>query len=437
MSDEIRVYVINRGRKNLYMRFTDPVTGKDLERSTGTNRKREAERIAAKWEAELQDGRYKVASRASWAEFRERFEDEKLAAMSDNYAAVMNATFNHFEELGIARVRDIQAETLSRFQAHLRSKKNAKESTIRCYLKHLRAALSWAEKMGFIREVPTIDLPQRARQKSKRMKGRPITGEEFDRMLAKVRTVTCSTLLTERTRLVIRRVRQCEAADAVAQITKLDRRIEAIHASWTKYLRGLWLSGLRLEESLVLSWDDDTDFCVDLSGKHPRFRIWAEGQKSKKDELLPMTPDFALFLLEAPDEERRGRVFQPLGHKGRPVKPDAVSRMVSKIGKAAGVITDASENRSATAHDLRRSFGTRWSKRVKPAVLQGLMRHADIKTTMEFYVDQDADDVAADLWRDFGGRQMQAGATVRSGSVLDQSAEAGKDQAQLQNGSAT
>ena len=52
----------------------------------------------------------------------------------------------------------------------------------------------------------------------------------------------------------------------------------------------------------------------------------------------------------------------------------------------------------ATAHDLRRAFGTRWAKKVMPAVLQRLMRHQSIGTTMKFYVGIEADDVAADLW---------------------------------------
>ena len=54
----------------------------------------------------------------------------------------------------------------------------------------------------------------------------------------------------------------------------------------------------------------------------------------------------------------------------------------------------------ATAHDLRRSFATRWSRRIKPITLRSIMRHADIKTTMAYYVDQDADEIAEELWRD-------------------------------------
>ena len=53
----------------------------------------------------------------------------------------------------------------------------------------------------------------------------------------------------------------------------------------------------------------------------------------------------------------------------------------------------------ASAHDLRRSFGNRWAKRVMPAVLQQLMRHESIDTTMGYYVDLDADELAEDLYR--------------------------------------
>jgi hypothetical protein len=36
---------------------------------------------------------------------------------------------------------------------------------------------------------------------------------------------------------------------------------------------------------------------------------------------------------------------------------------------------------------------------VKPATLQLLMRHKSIETTLKYYVDQDADDVADELWK--------------------------------------
>ncbi len=44
-------------------------------------------------------------------------------------------------------------------------------------------------------------------------------------------------------------------------------------------------------------------------------------------------------------------------------------------------------------------FGTRWAKKVMPMDLQKLMRHDSIETTMRYYVDLDADEMAEELWK--------------------------------------
>ena len=65
MSDQIKVHVVKfADRANLMMRYTDPISGKQVARSTGTSRKRDAERVAAKWEAELREGRLQQAQPA-------------------------------------------------------------------------------------------------------------------------------------------------------------------------------------------------------------------------------------------------------------------------------------------------------------------------------------------------------------------------------------
>jgi integrase len=64
-------------------------------------------------------------------------------------------------------------------------------------------------------------------------------------------------------------------------------------------------------------------------------------------------------------------------------------------------IVNKTDGKFASAHDLRRSFGTRWAARVKPATLQLLMRHKSIETTMKYYVCQDSDDVADELWASY------------------------------------
>jgi integrase len=76
-------------------------------------------------------------------------------------------------------------------------------------------------------------------------------------------------------------------------------------------------------------------------------------------------------------------------------------RVISEIGKKANVLVNKADGKFASAHDLRRSFGTRWAARVKPATLQLLMRHKSIETTMKYYVCQDSDDVADELWASY------------------------------------
>ena len=173
------------------------------------------------------------------------------------------------------------------------------------------------------------------------------------------------------------------------------------------------MSGLRLRESVILSWDKDSLFRIDLTGKRPRFRIKGDGQKSGRDELLPLTPDFAEWLLATfPEGQRHGRVFKLNGYgSGAPIAPHRVGELVVKIGRRAAVVVATVEKKvrrdgklvqvqvkkSASAHDLRRTFGTRWARKVMPAVLQKLMRHEDIQITMAFYVDLDVDEMAEEL----------------------------------------
>jgi integrase len=157
---------------------------------------------------------------------------------------------------------------------------------------------------------------------------------------------------------------------------------------------------------LVLSWNDDSPFTVDLSGRHLRFRIYAEAEKGHQDRFLPMAPDFADFLLKTPDQQRLGLVFTLEGlQTHRPMTPKRVGRVVSAIGKKAGVVVNKAEGKYGSAHDLRRSFGTRWSSKVKPATLQLMMRHKSIETTLKYYVAQDADEVADELWASYRADQ--------------------------------
>jgi integrase len=96
-------------------------------------------------------------------------------------------------------------------------------------------------------------------------------------------------------------------------------------------------------------------------------------------------------------------VFKLMGIRtGQQMTSARAGRVISEIGELAGVLVNKAEGKFATAHDLRRTFGTRWAPRVKPATLQLLMRHKSIETTMKYYVSQNADDVADELWSEYG-----------------------------------
>jgi integrase len=366
--EDIKVYVCKYpDRDNLVMMYRDPHTGRQVTKSAGTANKKAADKAAAKWEDDLQNGRYKPASRVTWQEFRDKYESEVLSGLAKNTELKVCGVLDSVEAiLNPQRVRDIDHGRLTYYVAQQRKAK-LKDSTIAGHLGHIRAALNYAVKWKYLAELP--EFPERKRAKaSKVMKGRPITGEEFERMLTNVVPVLGP-----------------DVAD-----------------SWKQLLRGLWLSGLRLGEAINLSWDFAPGaIVVDMNGRRPMFRIPADAEKGNEDRVLPVSPEFEEFLLAIPEAERQGPVF-PLTYR-RKGRGDAmgsqwVSAVISSIGKRAGVVVNPKTGKTASAHDLRRSFGQRWALRVSTAVLQQLMRHADIATTLKYYVDLDAEAMGDVLW---------------------------------------
>jgi hypothetical protein len=63
------------------------------------------------------------------------------------------------------------------------------------------------------------------------------------------------------------------------------------------------------------------------------------------------------------------------------------------------VVVNKADGMLASAHDLP-IFGTRWAKKVMPAVLQRLIGHANIATMMKYYVALNAYEPADKLWAD-------------------------------------
>jgi integrase len=346
----IRVKLREKPGRYIQLYYVDPLTRKEVSRSAKTVTRAEANRAAAIWEQELA-AKGPQTGPLHWDSFRIRFESEHLRQLEPRSRHSYNNALNRFEQL-IGRpvdIKQISSSTLSEFLSKLTAVSGSRV-TVANILRHVKSALSWGHKIGILPAVPRFVMPRAP--KDKLMRGRPISDKEFEKFLA-----ACEKVVAENPE------------------------------NWRFLLRGLWCSGLRISEAVKLSWDSPP-IQIDLdSAKFPRVIFYE--QKSGRQEVWPMPPEFAELLASVPVKQRTGRVFALGCEPGR---------IVSKIGEASKIRVNGS-GKFVSAHDLRRTFGTRWSFKVRPIILQRLMRHANITTTLKYYVDQDADDISAELYK--------------------------------------
>lgn len=353
-------------RGNFLLRYRDPVSRK-VKSKTATlddvpvTKRKDADRAAALWEKELREDGPAVRDRITWSEFADIYMTQRMAGLAKGSGDNFVTLANHLERL-IAphQLTSITSPVVNDFAAKLRTE-GMRPTTLASNLKVLQAALRWAVRQGYLRKAPQIEMPPDADNRSR---GRPLVLEEFERLLEQARA------------------------------HKKGDRLERL-------LRGLWHSGFRLGEALGLSWDADAAISVRMDQHAVRFV--AHAHKGRRDVLWPMPPDFEELLASVPAEKRRGLVF-PTG-----LTKEHLTVMIGKLGEAAHIRTGVERRRRtdkatgkrqvvdvvkfATAHDLRRSFGSRWARHLMPAELQQLMRHTKIETTMRYYVDIPAEGV--------------------------------------------
>ena len=219
------------------------------------------------------------------------------------------------------------------------------------------SALKWAKKLELIDRRP--DPPEIGREDNP-ARGRAITREEAERVALQLPSVVG----------------------------------EEYAERWAWNLEALWRSGFRLGETFTFTWEptQGNHYILDLDTKRPMIHIAAKAEKAGRERLVPMTPDFAELLRDVNPAKRRGQVFRWTLSKGDSTSPKTVGKRISQCGRQARVVVAEKDGKTkyASAHDWRRSFGCRWSPLVMPDTLRVLMRHASIKTTLEFYVWENA-----------------------------------------------
>jgi integrase len=345
----IKVYVLQlrdrdrktgatRERKHLTLQWTDPVTGRAKSQTAGTADRREAKHRASDLESDLNNGRYSEPSKMPWGEFRQLFENEKLAGSRDGTQSKVGYILDRFEsQMSPRAIGDVTERTLSGYIKALRDSGLA-AATIHGHLAYLKVAFRWAHDQKIIPTVPKFPAVKIPKGASKR----------------KIRAA---------------------ARIGVDELSKLSEACP--NHGWRLLLALAWHCGLRRNEARNVRGID-----VDL-----RLHRIAIPDNKAGDEAATVftTPELERLLLDR----------WPGGHlpEDRLITRDEVTadpfeitKQFRRIARNAGVKGGATDG-FATLHDLRRSFGSRWAAKVPAQVLQRLMRHADIKTTLDFYAD--------------------------------------------------
>jgi len=140
-------------------------------------------------------------------------------------------------------------------------------------------------------------------------------------------------------------------------------------------------TGIRVNEALKL---EATDFYLE-NENHEIFKVISKGKGGAK-ESLPLLPQ-ALEILKRPRVGRHGKYFG--------VTEEALNAMLSRGCEKLGIT-------KITCHKLRHIFATENARGgMRPYVLKRLMRHSEITTTDEYYINLEMDDLKNELERCF------------------------------------
>jgi integrase len=325
-------------RPYLMLQWHDPVTGNRKSKSAGTNNPLDAEQRRADLEYELNHGFYQQADRMSWAAFRDLFDREYAAGRRPGTRARYEDVFNLFEELcHPGRLASVTERTVSAFLLGMRGRKvrgriGMAVYTMKVNLDYLHTALHWAARQKLIPacpEFPTVKVPKKRPQ--------PVPAESFERLVAK-----------------------------------------APDDSWRALLWAGWLAGLRVSESYALEWGQ-SDKVPWLDFGRNRIVLPAEFAKADEDQWVPLDPRLRGMLDALP---RQGKKVFPLrARDGHRLALSSVADAIIRLAKKAGV--------KLTSHSLRKGFGCRYAGKVPAQVLQRLMRHSNIRITMDYYANID------------------------------------------------
>jgi integrase len=355
---EYRVSVYRpKSTKGYIIRYQDPDAGRCWKRTRFT-RKSDADQQAEQLIRTVDSGQAEIG----WDEFCDLYSSQHLANKSADHIELWGTTrrwlATYFRPQPKLLTDVCDAKRILRWQNRLRKARRLSDTSVARYSAYLRAALNWAYRLELISRVPSVAVG------STRSRGGAITLADLDAL--------CS---------VARRVRPQDY----------------IHIQ--RFMRGLFWSGLRLEQLRRLSWKRGSALWLDGARDVPLIWISFSGEKSKQDVCRYVLPEFWELACESPN--RQGNVFPVQGRGGAQMAKSTLGRIISTCGREVGLVTDPETGKCATAHDMRKGCAAALHERYGYTTdeVQIFLGHSDIKVTQRHYPPVKAMQLAARAWK--------------------------------------
>ena len=386
-----------------YVRYRDSA-GKDRRESTGCRDRQAAEKVLADILADVEKVKAGVMSREEMVVSNQR--ETPIGMHVKNYLSQLAAKTirgrrispkhvkyvrdrldRAIKECRFQTLRDLDRRAVQRWMARLVKRPRVQgplplsARTINLYRSAIMAFCNWCVEEGRLLANPLTGLPKVQETEPVR-KRRPLTEDEIARLLIAAQRRPLQDALTIR--------RGKNKGKPLARVKPEERqRLEGI--GWTRALtyKFMMLTGLRRGEVASLTV---ADLCLDQA--NPYVHIQGRHAKSGRSATLPLRPDLANDL-----RKHIGRMTESSGK----LEPDTP---LFNIGRnflrtfnldlaAAGIAKRDSQGQTLDVHSLRHTFATLLARSgVSPSVAQKLMRHSDIRLTMNTYTHLDLADTA-------------------------------------------
>jgi len=255
--------------------------------------------------------------------------------------------------------------------------------TINMHRTAIVAFCNWCVAEGRLPANPLACLPKVEEAEPSR-KRRPLTKDEITRLLEAAQERPLRDALTIR--------RGKNKGKPLAKVSDRERRrLRRVGQERALVYKFMMLTGLRRGEVAALTvnalhLDEDSPY-VHVEGKHA---------KSGRAATLPLRGDLA--------DDLRKHVARLAEANGEDIPPDAplfdidwrnLLRTFNLDLTAAGIAKRDAQGRTVDVHSLRHTFATMLARNgVSPSIAQKLMRHSDIRLTMNLYTHLELADTA-------------------------------------------